>query len=195
MDHHGEVNSINIDASESIDTVDPTLELIEVELTGDDGMPTKVLALPDTGASITVVSQEVWECTGRELSPIRTSTRSADGGILKTIGKTRYVIEYQKKRVETEVEVVQGLTTMILALNVLKRLGIVSASFPHLKEDQTKTDSANEFQTKRKIQNPKTFEKEEREGVKEVVKSPKHSKKKKGKERKRLRKAQKHRQF
>ena len=181
MVQYGEVNSINIDASESINTEDPTLELIEVELTGGNGMPIKVLALPDTGANITAISPEVWECTRRELSPIRTSTRSADGKILKAVGKTRYVIEYQKKRVETEVEVVQGLTTTILSLNVLKNLGMVSASFPHQEEDQT--------------QNPKTLEKEEREGVKEVMKIPKHSKKKKGKERKRLRKAQTHKQF
>ena len=195
MDHHGEVNSINIDASESIDAEDPTLDLIEVELTGDDGRPIKVLALPDTGANITAISQEVWERTRRELSPIWTPTRSADGKVLNAIGKTRYVIEYQERRVETEVEVVQGLTTMVLSLNVLKGLGIVSASFPHLKEDQTETDSANEFQTERETQNPKTFEKEEREGVKVVMKSPKHSKRKKGKERKRLRKAQTHKQF
>ena len=133
MDTGGYIGNIQID-----DTEAPPLELIKVKLTGPNGQPVQVLALPDTGASINAISAEIFRKTGNELCPEAADPPSSpDGSKMKTIGKTQCVIELQNQRMEVTMVVIEGLITTIIGRNALKGLGLIPASFPHMKEEKT----------------------------------------------------------
>ena len=108
-----------------------TLDLIEVKFRGKKGKAVQVLALPDTGANITAISQEMFEQSGNQFcSEQAKQPRSADGARLRAIGKSVFQVEFKDKSVETEVYIITGLKKPIISRKLLKQFKLIPEDFP-----------------------------------------------------------------
>lgn len=97
----------------------------------------------DTGAEVTVISQQMWRSVGRpELLPIDRTLRGPDQRVIPTIGKFTGTFTVGVQQSEEDIYVAKGLSKSLLgqpsisSLGLIKRVATVDGSNPLSPKDQ-----------------------------------------------------------
>ena len=98
------------------------------------GEPRSVSWLPDTGSDVNAIGPDTLHTLGgdiTDLSPDTLTVTSADGKVIKSLGKAHASLEHQDRTHRTELHVYADITDPLLSRDSLKALQFLPSTWPH----------------------------------------------------------------